>query len=68
MMRAVRSITNDIKMIEEDSMDLHKTKQLAHVLYVLSERTNHEKALDEEDPDEAKQTLTGMIEATDGLI
>lgn len=42
MRRAIRKTVEDILKIEEDTMDMHKTKQLAYVLYILSSRSLHE--------------------------
>ena len=42
MQKAIRKITSDILKVEKDSIDMYKTKQLAFVLYILSERSLHE--------------------------
>ena len=42
MQKAIRKITADIIKIEKDSIDLYKTKQLANVMYILTERSIHE--------------------------
>ena len=43
MQRATKKIINYIMLIETDAMDLHKTKQLAFVMNILTERNLHEK-------------------------
>ena len=66
MARAVNQITSDIILIEQDSIDIHKTVQLARVMYILSERTRNENALqDEKDP---SSIVKNMITATSNLI
>jgi hypothetical protein len=46
MMSALRVITDAVLIMEKGTIDAHKTKQLANVFAVLTERTFHENAIE----------------------
>lgn len=66
MRKAIRKITKDIMQIETDSMDMHKTKQLAWVMYILTERSLNEDTW--EGQEDQKEVVADMVTAVTNLI
>ena len=56
-------------LIETDAMDLHKTKQLAFVMNILTERNLHEKVWEGvKDEKTVHDMMASMVKATSNLI
>lgn len=69
MQRATKKIINYIMLIETDAMDLHKTKQLAFVMNILTERNLHEKVWEGVKDDKiVHDMMASMVKATSNLI
>ena len=54
-------------LITEDSIDFYITKQLVHVMYVLTERAAHEHVLSG-DEESHHTTIFNIIDATEKLL
>jgi len=66
-MRTILKVSNDIKLITNDQIDFHITKQLSYVLYTLTERAFHEHVITVENED-FHNTVYDIIDATEKLI
>ena len=65
---ATKKILNYIMLIETDAMDLHKTKQLAYVMNILTERNLHEKLWEGVKEETVHVMMASMIKATSNLV
>ena len=68
MQMATKKILNYILLIETDAMDLHKTKQLAFVLNILTERNLHEKVWEGVEEVQVHDMMASLVNATSNLI
>jgi hypothetical protein len=59
-------IVSDISLIEQDSIDIHKTTQLAYVLFILSQKLQKDNILKSDFAD--ARLLPDMLKATSSLI
>jgi len=66
MLEVIKKTTKNILEIESDSIDLHKTKQLAWVMYILSQRSFTEKLWDGQS--DRSKVVADMVTATTNLI
>jgi len=68
MQRATKKIITAIDLIETGAMDLHKTKQLAWVMSILTERNLHEKVWEGVQNTTAREIMRLMVKVTSNLI
>jgi hypothetical protein len=66
LLKAMNILIEDIRHLEEDTIDFYKNKQLAHVLFMMTERLYHENVFKR--PNNGKNVVRDLIEVSKKLI